>query len=114
MIIQSHKKNNIQIKLLSFFLIGLVTDILYFPVVSDIRYFSLLFIWFMLVQFFRLTSVESFKLVLGLLFLLFIFYLFDKDSQTNERIATWIYLLLLFGVIQQFIELNKEKNRVKS
>lgn len=93
----------------SFFTI-LALDLLYFPATSDIRYFILGLLWFFITATYRLKSTHTILVVLGLIILLFFFYLFDRNSQITERIATWIYILLFFGLIQQIVEIRKQSS----
>lgn len=95
--------------LLGIFFTGFAADIFYFPASSDIRYFILIFLWWTVTYTLRIRSEVTFKLALGLLGLLIIFFIFAKESGVMERIATWIYLLLVYGVVQQFLEIRKEK-----
>lgn len=95
---------------LGVFFTGFAADIFYFPGSSDLRYVFLLFIWWVCVYMFKLKSKITFILALIMVGLLFIFYVFSKESPTMERIASWVYLLSVFGIIQQFVEINGEKH----
>jgi hypothetical protein len=90
------------------FLIGVILDLLNFQTPSDIRIFSLIFLWVLTVRTFHFKSDMTFKLALGFLGLLLIFFIFARGSLITERIAVWIYLCLVVGVVQQFFELRKE------
>jgi hypothetical protein len=91
------------------FFLGLSLDLFYFPAASDFRYALLIFLWWVAIYMFKLKSRVTFLLAAALICMLFIFYLFAKDSPIMERMATWVYLLGVFGIIQQFFEIRKEK-----
>ena len=96
--------------LFSIFFALLALDILYFPATSDIRYIVLGTVWFFVARTANLKSIHTVLVVLGLMGLLLFFYLFDRTSQATERIATLIYLLLLFSFVQQTVEVAKHSS----
>lgn len=98
---------NNSLTFLSIFIIAIVADLFLFSQSSDIRYVLLIVFWLIVVRVLRLQSDATFKLTLGLLGGLFLFFIFDNKSLITERIATWIYLFLWVGVIQQLLELRK-------
>ncbi|MCL4418659.1 hypothetical protein M1146_00995 [Patescibacteria group bacterium] len=91
--------------------LGLIADLFYFSIPTDLRLFTLLLIWIIVVRAYRMASSSTFKLTLLLFVLLFISFLFKRESILNERISTWIYLLLATGVIHQFFEFKQNKKR---
>lgn len=93
------------------FYTGVALDVFYFNFPSDFRYILLLFIWLLILKTLKANSIMSFKLSLGFLALLFVFFIFVRKSNVNERIAAWIYLTMVVGIIQQFFELVKEKSQ---
>lgn len=100
--------------LLTAFFIGFVVDVFFFSsatldFVGDLRLFSLLLLWLFVSKLYRLTSVSTFKLTLVFLFILFFLFIFFRDKPCTERIASWIYVYLFIGVIQQLFESGKEK-----
>lgn len=101
-----------RIYFLGAFIIGILGDIFYFKTSSDFRFFPFLFLWISILKFYRFKSNSTFKVSLVFLILLFIFFVFARNSPTTEKIATYIYLFLVVGVIHQFAELRSrdEKN----
>jgi len=98
---------NNSLTFLSIFFIAIVADLFFFAQSSDIRYALLILYWLFVVRALRFQSDATFKLTLGLLGALFLFFIFDRTSLVTEKIATWIYLFLWVGVIQQWLELKK-------
>lgn len=95
------------------FLFGLLADLFYFKVGSDFRLFPLLVLWILVLRIYRFRSDMTFKLALLFLSLLFVSFIVKRESFINERISTWIYVILVLGVVQQFLELRhiKVKNK---
>ena len=99
---------------LSMFLIGAIIDVFFMssPALSyssDLRVFLLLIFWLFIIRDIKFGSTATFKLALVFLVILFFLFTFFRTQPSVERSATWIYLLLLVGIIQQFFELRKEK-----
>ncbi len=98
--------------LLSLFYIGAFVDVFLMssPILSyasDLRIFLLLGFWLLIVKVGRLGSRVTFKLALAFLVILFFLFIFFRTQPSVERTATWIYLLLLIGIIQQFFKTRK-------
>ncbi len=90
---------------LALFFIGLSMDLFYFKLYSDIRIFALLALWIFIIKISDFKSDSTFKLSLGMLGMMFVF--FGRNLFVQERIAVWIFLLLTTGLIQQFFEFRK-------
>lgn len=107
------KTNNSTSLLLLIFLVGFVVDVFFYPIPvmlnweSDFRLFLVVFIWILTVKLSHFSSRATFKVALGFLILLFTLFLFFSSHPAIERIASWIYIFLLMGIIQQFFELRK-------
>lgn len=98
---------------LTVFFIGLSVDVFLLPsstlsIATDVRLLILLFFWLFLVRTLRFTSIATFKLTLVILIVLSIIFIFAPDNQSVERLASWVYILLVTGVVQQFFESRKE------
>ena len=103
--------------LLTLFSIGALVDVFLMssPTLSygsDLRIFLLLCFWLFIVKVGRLGSIATFKLALIFLAILFFLFTFFRTQPSVERTATWIYLLLLIGIIQQFFDVKKEKQHI--
>ncbi len=106
--------NRFQILLLVGFFVGFILDVFFiipsFDWGSDTRLFSLLLLWVFLCIISNFTSKATFKVAIGFLFVLYIFFLFFKTNPALERVASWLYFFLLIGVIQQFFESRKKSS----
>lgn len=87
----------------------LAADIFFFTVSSDFRYLFLAVLWIIIVKYFKFRSDMTFKLALGILSILFVFFIFFRESSVIEKLATWVYLTLLIGVLQQLVEFRNRK-----
>lgn len=76
---------------------------------SDARIFLLVFLWIIAAKIIHLRSTETFKLTLAFLILLAFLFIFFPKHTSMERIATYVYIYLFAGIVQQFLELRKEK-----
>ena len=105
------KVNEFKILLLPVFLVGFVVDVFFYPVVldwgSDFRLFLIVLLWIFIVKRSHFGSRATFKIALGFLVLLFTLFVFFSSHPAIERIASWIYIFLLIGIIQQFFEPRK-------
>lgn len=105
---QSNKK----IILFFIFFSLLFTHIFLFPtsfdLKSDLITFFIIFIWIIITKICHFNSSATFIVVLLNLFLAFFLILF-KEKIFIEKVFVWIYIYLLFGVIQRSIEIYKKK-----
>lgn len=93
-------------------ILGLILgDVFFFQISSDIRIFGILFLYFVLVKRLQWRSRTTFILTLVLFLLSFVLYLFTDSAKfheplipATERLAVWVYLLLVVGVIQKWRE----------
>src|SRR3989344_397819 len=99
--------------LLTIFFVGLFIDNFLLPsstlsIATDIRLLLMLLFWIVIVRIFRFTSVATFKLTLVVLIVLSFLFIFTPEYKPVERLASWVYVLLVTGVVQQFFESRKE------
>lgn len=94
-----------------FFCVSLLSDIFYFTGVStsDFRILLIVIVWVIVIRFYKLKSTATLKLILVLLSAMGVFYLFSKTSYSLERIAIWIYILLIIGVLHQLVEMIRNE-----
>ena len=105
---------NKSLTFLSIFAVAIFADLFVFAQSSDVRYALLILFWLYIVRALRFQSDATFKLTLGLLGGLFLFFVFDRTSPTTEKIATLIYLFLWVGVIQQLLDMRKTPKKSSS
>lgn len=89
---------------LSFFIAGIVADILFFKKSSDYFTFGILLLYLFFMKIFQIKSKSTFLLCLALLIMMFVSYLFTGTSVLTEKAAVWLILFLIIGVIQQWRE----------
>lgn len=103
----------IKIFSLIFILILILADIFMFTGSSDVRIFGILFVYWIFARFLKLSSKVTFLLAIFFLILAFLQFvlspisLYNNPSPTpsfSEKSAIWVFLLLVFGVIQQWRE----------
>lgn len=107
------KFQELKIFLLLLFFAGFVIDVFYYPIVmldwqSDIRLFLIISLWLFIVKVSHFSSRATFKISFGFLILLFVLLVFFSDHPGIERIASWIYVFLLIGIIQQVFESKRK------
>lgn len=93
-------------------ILGLIlSDVFFFPISADVRIFGILFLYIVLTKRLRWHSRTTFILTLILFLLSFTLYLFTDPARLHEvlipateRLAVWVYLLLVIGVIQKWRE----------
>ncbi len=111
------KADEFQVFLLVLFLISFIVDVFFVPSTfdlgSDARLFSLVLLWLFLSKLSHFTSKSTFKVTIGFLIILFFFFLFFRTSPILDRIASWIYIFLCIGVVQQFLESGMHKLKPK-
>ncbi len=86
-------------------------DVFFFSVSSDIRIFGILGIYSFLIRWYRWKSTSTFVLILILFLLAYILFVFTDPAAfyqplvpATERLAVWVYLFLVIGVIQKWRE----------
>lgn len=93
------------------FTIGILIDFLNYQDNSDMRLFFLLTLGILVSRVLRLKSDATFKLAIFFLVLLFVFFIFSRASGITERIAVWLYFILIIGIVQQFFEFKNSKKK---
>jgi len=110
--------NLYQLKSLAFFkfippILLILGDVLFFQKSSDWRTFPILIFYVFLIIRYKLRANATFFICLFLFFLIYIQYIFSSpaifESQYpiapfGEKIAVWLYLFLVIGVIQRWRE----------
>ena len=89
--------NNVVISLLSFMVL---VDIFMIPRMSDVRTYGTLFLYAIDTWVIERKSKTTFIGCLALLLLMYVLYLFTGTSEQTEKVAVWLFLLLLIGVVQ--------------
>lgn len=92
-------------------LVLILVDVFFYTISSDIRIFGILIIFRYVVKRFKLTSTTTFLFALVLLLLTYLEYVFSDPAVYNqpvvpipEKLAVWLYLFLVIGVIQKWME----------
>lgn len=89
--------------LITIFFIGVIVDI-FSNVNSDMSLLLLCALWILAIKLFNFKSATTFIVTLAFLVALFFFFLISPDQKSIERAATWIFLFLALGIVQQFRE----------
>jgi len=89
--------------LIAIFFIGVIVDI-FLNANSDMSLLLLCALWILVINLFNFKSATTFKVSLAFLVTLFFFFLISPDQKPIERVATWIFLFLALGIVQQFRE----------
>lgn len=95
-----------RLAILTLFFVGIITDVFFFPIASDIRLLLLILFWIFIIKIYNFNSTATFKVSLVYLGLLFILFIFFRNNPSLERVSTWIYLFLSIGLVQQFKEIR--------
>ena len=103
------------IKVLKFLplILLILADVLFFEKSSDWRTFPILIFYIFLIIHYKLRANTTFFICLFLFVLIYIQYIFSSPATFNiqypsvpfgEKIAVWLYLFLVIGVIQKWRE----------
>jgi hypothetical protein len=90
------------------FYTGVLADIFFFDLPSDIRYVIILVIWTYIIRKHELKSETTYMLALSIFVLTFTLFVINRNSAYVENATVWVFLTLLFGLVQQFIDLRKK------
>lgn len=71
---------------------------------SDIRYFGVLGLLFILYLITKFKSIHTFIFCLVLLLILYGFYLIKGPIESTEEVAVWFVLFFAFGIFQKWKE----------
>lgn len=94
------------------FLCGIFADLFIYSTPSDFRLFLLLGLWILTVKFNHFKSKTTFIIALQVLTIMFIANVFFvQEVYLIERAASWLYFLLLVGILHQIFELKSSKNK---
>lgn len=110
-----YRKNILRLLLLLVYIAGFITDVfiikpklIYTDWNADIRLFGLLFLWLAIGRILHFTSLITLKLTMCFLAIFSFVFIFFCDHPSVERIASWIYIYMAVGVVQQVFEGSKE------
>ena len=99
------------------FLIGFIVDVflikppsVYTDWASDVRFLVPLILWLVVGKIARFKSSSTFILCTMFLAILSFLFIFFRDHQSIERLASWVYIYLATGVVQQFVEGRKRRS----
>lgn len=103
------------IKVLKFLplILLILADVLFFEKSSDWRTFPILIFYIFLIIRYKIRANATFFICLFLFFLIYMQYIFSNPATFNiqypsvpfgEKIAVWLYLFLVIGVIQKWRE----------
>jgi len=87
---------------------GILLDIFFLKLTSDFLIFFLTGLWILVVRLYKFEGRVSVAVALGFLILCPFLLIFKKEA-IAEKAAIWVYMFLVVGVIQMFIEVKKEK-----
>lgn len=86
-------------------LVGIIlVDSFFLNVSSDVVTFGVLLFYGIIANVGRLRSRETFLLCLGLLGAMFMSFVFSYASIPTEKLAVWLFLFMLVGIIQAWRE----------
>lgn len=113
-------RNNsyIEILLLCIFIVGCIVDMFFIPPTFDLgsdgRLFALVALWIFVSKLSGFNSMATFKISIGFLIILFIYFIFFPANPAIERVGSFLYMFLLIGVVQQFFEKRKQRQKTFS
>lgn len=96
-----------------FIIVLMLLDVFLFPISADIRIFTILGLYILLILRYKLESNTTFAIALLLLVISYIQFLFTDQKifdnpgpvpPLTERTAVWVYLCMVIGVIQKWRE----------
>lgn len=93
-----------QLIILPILFLALFLDIFALVGVSDIRFFGITGIFLISVFLYQIDSKFTFILCLLLLIIMYISFLSSGPSVFTEKVAVWIVLFLIVGILQQWYE----------
>lgn len=106
------KNDGLRSVLLTFFLIGFIGDVFYFyntlDYMSDLRLLFFVIFWLFISKVSKFSSTATFKINLVFLGLLSVLFIFFREQPSIDRVASWVYIYLFLGVLQQLFEMNKK------
>lgn len=86
-------------------LIGIIfVDSFFAKTSSDVVTFGVLLVYGISAKSYRLKARETFLLCLGLLGAMFVSFLFSAASIPTEKLAVWLFLFMIVGIIQAWRE----------
>lgn len=83
----------------------LFVDSFYVKMSSDLMTFGVLMSYIIFSRVYRWTSRETYLICLGLLIALFMSFVVSYTSTASEKLAVWLFLFVLVGIIQAWREI---------
>lgn len=71
---------------------------------SDLVTFGVLFLYISFSRVYQWRSKTTFLICLGLLVAMFISFVFSYTSMATEKLAVWMFLFIIVGIIQEWRE----------
>jgi FkbM family methyltransferase len=107
--IQKYKSLSKPYAIIAFYLL-ILSNAIFVEQPSDFIFFGLLFLYIVLAIFYKLKSNITFLLCLILLGIMYCEFLLYGPAQKTEKSSVWIFLFLIVGIVQQWIETKDEKS----
>lgn len=91
---------------LEFFLLMCIVliDSLFLQMSSDIVLFGIIGLYFLYAKYFHKNSKLTYTICLGILLVMAVSFIFSQASNRTEKLAVWLFLFLLVGIIQAWRE----------
>lgn len=111
--VQSGQLKSIKVLKFSPLILLILADVIYFEKSSDLRTFPILIFYILMIKRFKLRANTTFFICLFLFFLIYVQYIFSSPATFEiqyptvpfgEKLAVWLYLFLVIGVIQKWRE----------
>lgn len=84
--------------------LALIADIFLLVGNSDLRFFGISLLFLISAIFYRFSSKLTFILCLVLLGIMYVSFLISGPSALTEKVAVWLVLFMIVGIIQQWNE----------
>lgn len=105
--INLERLTRLRFALITFFSVGVFTDVFYLKVSYDIFLLALILMWILIIKLYAFKSDATFKAILICLLPLSILFIAVPGHNSLERLTVWIYLLLIVGIFQQWREATR-------
>lgn len=94
--------------LFTFLIMGfwIIADVYIYPYGRDLRLVYGFVFWYLATRRTKGSSTMTFRAALAVFCLMVVSYIVKGTAAQTERLAVWVYLLVLFGVIRQWFALR--------
>lgn len=89
-------------------LVGIVADILFIGLKSDLITFSIIGLVIVFFRFYKMSSKKIFVLCFVPIGIIFFGFLIDPASIQIEKASIWLFLLIGAGIVQELITKGKQ------